>query len=207
MRFRVIGIVALSLFSILFLQSVKNSQDNIEPETLTGNFDFLETKGIFNNNVVYSAETKIIKEQKNTKVLGELTGTKRIEVDLTKQKLYAFIGDVKIYDFLISSGKWGKTPTGTFHIWGKYRYIKMSGGSKALHTYYYLPNVPYVMFFENEEVLAYRGFGLHGTYWHNNFGHPMSHGCVNMKTEEAGLIYNWSDIGTEIVIYGIAPKS
>ncbi|HCR36281.1 hypothetical protein A2130_01300 [Candidatus Woesebacteria bacterium GWC2_33_12] len=207
MRFKVIGIVILSLFTLLFLQSIKNSQANINPKSLTGDFNFSETKGSFNNQIVYSQEVKSINNRKDTKVLGELAGPKRIEIDLTNQKLYAFVGETKIYDFLISSGKWGKTPTGTFHIWGKFRYIKMSGGSKALHTYYYLPNVPYVMFFENEEVPAYRGFGIHGTYWHNNFGHPMSHGCINMKTEEAGLIYELMDIGTEIVIYGVAPES
>ena len=96
----------------------------------------------------------------------------------------------------------------------------MEGGSKAINTYYYLPNVPYVMFFYNDEIPKYRGFGLHGTYWHSNFGYTMSHGCVNMKTEEAGLIYNWAkpdlgnkwsvfaddeNPGTQIVIYGVAP--
>jgi len=99
----------------------------------------------------------------------------------------------------------------------------MSGGSKALHTYYYLPNVPYVMFFSNDQVPAIKGFSLHGTYWHENFGHPMSHGCVNMKTSEAGIIYDWSspqipqgkstirsspeNPGTQIIIYGKTPAS
>jgi lipoprotein-anchoring transpeptidase ErfK/SrfK len=132
----------------------------------------------------------------------------------------AYEGDQQIYNFLISSGKWGRTPTGNFRIWIKLRYTKMEGGSKALNTYYYLPNVPYVMYFYNDEIPKWRGYGLHGTYWHNNFGHPMSHGCINMKTEEAGLLYQWANPnlgdktsdyatednpGTEIVIYGEAP--
>jgi lipoprotein-anchoring transpeptidase ErfK/SrfK len=50
---------------------------------------------------------------------------------------------------------------------------------------YYLPNVPYVMFF-------YKAYSLHGTYWHNNFGQPMSHGCVNLRTEDAQWLYEWS---------------
>jgi len=50
---------------------------------------------------------------------------------------------------------------------------------------YYLPNVPYVMYF-------YKGYSLHGTYWHNNFGTPMSHGCVNMRTEEAKWLFEWT---------------
>ncbi len=154
-------------------------------------------------------------------VLGESNAPKRIEVDLTNQRLYAFEGDRQIYNFLVSTGKWGRTPTGAFQIWSKFRYTKMEGGSKALRTYYYLPNVPYVMFFYNSDVAKYKGFSLHGTYWHKNFGHPMSHGCVNMKTEEVAQLYYWANPdlkgkqsiaassdnpGTNIIIYGDAPK-
>lgn len=158
-------------------------------------------------------------------VLGDETSRdeKRIEIDLTNQKLYAFEGDNKIYEFLVSTGKWGRTPTGEFRIWTKLRYTRMSGGSKALRTYYNLPNVPFTMFFSNNEIPASRGYGIHGTYWHNNFGHPMSHGCINMKNEDVEKIYYWANPvlpegkastaankdnpGTKIVIYGIAPKT
>ena len=78
------------------------------------------------------------------------------------------------------------------------------------------------MYFANDEVPAWRGFGLHGTYWHSNFGHPMSHGCINMKTEEAAQIYYWANPdlknkksinatednpGTPIIIYGKSPAN
>lgn len=137
---------------------------------------------------------------------------KHIEVDLTNQKVYAFEGDKKVYDFLVSTGKWGRTPTGEFHIWTKLKYALMAGGSKALNTYYYLPNVPYTMYFYGDGVSKSQGYGLHGTYWHHNFGHPMSHGCVNMKTEDAKELFSWAaseqedGTGTRIVIYGTAPK-
>lgn len=153
-------------------------------------------------------------------VLGDSTANKRIEIDLTNQRLYAYEGDRKVYDFLVSTGKWGQTPTGTFDIWIKLRYTTMSGGNKALGTYYYLPNVPYTMFFYNQSIPKYRGYGIHGTYWHNNFGHPMSHGCINMKTEEVEQLYYWANPpstkhttyasstnhGTKILIYGKAPN-
>ena len=58
---------------------------------------------------------------------------------------------------------------------------------------YYLPDVPFIMYF-------YKGYGLHGTYWHNNFGQPMSHGCVNMPTPEAEWAYNWAGIGTPVIV-------
>lgn len=148
---------------------------------------------------------------------------KRIEVDLTNQRVYAYEGDRQVYNFLISSGKWGWTPTGEFTIWTKVRSQLMKGGKKELGTYYYLPNVPYVMFFYNKDVHKMRGFSFHGTYWHNNFGHPMSHGCINMKTEDAKTLYEWAtpvvtnpkawstpttaeNPGTRVIIYGKTPK-
>jgi len=196
------------------------SQDPINLDTLTGVFDQTQTEGLYYNAPFLSDANPRSMLAQN--VLGDSTQQKRIEVDLTKQRLYAFEGDRLVYDFLISSGKFGRTPTGTFTIWIKLRYTKMSGGSKELGTYYYLPNVPFTMFFANDEVPAYRGFGIHGTYWHNNFGTPMSHGCINMRTEEAEKIFYWANPvlgdkpsikatednpGTQVIIYGTAPKS
>lgn len=97
----------------------------------------------------------------------------------------------------------------------------MSGGSRALGTYYNLPNVPYTMYFYNEETPKSRGFGIHGAYWHNNFGYPMSHGCINMRIKDVEKLYYWAtpysasnttyateeDPGTPIRIYGVAPGS
>lgn len=162
------------------------------------------------------AESRIAYEP----VLGETTGQKKIFIDLTNQRLYAFQGNQLVYNFLVSTGKWGRTPTGLFQIWVKLRYTLMSGGSKELNTYYYLPNVPYVMYFYNDRIPKIRGYGIHGTYWHNNFGHPMSHGCINMKTEEVAQLYHWAEPdlrgrssiyassdnpGTPVIIFGTAP--
>ena len=193
-------------------------QKNINPESLQDKFDRSAKKPIFNNEEIYSP---IIAQEKTTSVLGESGGEKRIEIDLANQRLYAYEGERQVFNFLISSGKWGRTPTGIFNIWIKLRYTKMEGGSKALRTYYYLPNVPFVMFFYNNEIPKYRGFGIHGTYWHDNFGHPMSHGCINMKTAEVEQLYYWAmpdlrgkssiyasedNPGTPVIIYGTAPR-
>lgn len=153
-------------------------------------------------------------------VLGDTTGdSKRIYVDLSKQKLYAFENNALIYEFSVSSGKpWTPTPTGDFRIWIKLRYTRMQGGSGA--NYYNLPNVPYTMFFYNDKVPKYKGYGIHGAYWHNNFGHPMSHGCVNMREEDVAKLYEWANPpttknvthatkespGTLITIYGSTPQ-
>lgn len=155
-------------------------------------------------------------------VLGDISAEKRIEVDLTNQKVYAYEGERRVYEFTVSTGKWAPTPIGEFRIWAKVRSQKMSGGDKTLGTYYYLPNVPYVMFFSNDNITKMRGFSFHGTYWHENFGHPMSHGCVNMRTADAQTLYEWttplvtnqktwstlaeaSNKGTRVLIYGETP--
>ena len=66
----------------------------------------------------------------------------------------------------------------------------MEGGEGKY--YYNLPNVPYVMYFEGSGIPRYRGYGLHGTYWHNSFGTPRSHGCVNLPTPVAQRLYSWT---------------
>ena len=106
---------------------------------------------------------------------------KWIEVDLTQQVLRAFEDDRLAMEFPVSTGL-PQTPTvaGIFHIQSKYLSIDMYGPG------YYLQDVPYTMAF-------YRGYTIHGTYWHNKFGRPMSHGCVNMKREDAKRLFNWAE--------------
>lgn len=112
-----------------------------------------------------------------------------IDVDLSSQSVYAYEGDQLMNSFRVSTGTW-QTPTvvGTFKIYVKYRYADMSGPG------YYLPDVPYVMYF-------YKGYGLHGTYWHNNFGTPMSHGCVNFSTADAGWVFSFASVGTVVNVH------
>jgi hypothetical protein len=213
------ALIRLILPQLKFLSFV-SPQSAVKLESLTGEFDPTKTKAFFNNNLVIPP-LLANKDKETGPVLGETNKEKRIEVDLTNQRLYGYEGDQKVYEFAVSTGKWGRTPKGRFHIWIKVRYTLMTGGSKTLGTYYYLPNVPYTMFFYNEQIPAWRGFGIHGTYWHDNFGHPMSHGCINMKTEEVELLYYWAkpdltdkksilatkdNPGTEIIIYGDPPN-
>jgi lipoprotein-anchoring transpeptidase ErfK/SrfK len=116
-------------------------------------------------------------------------GARWIDVDLTNQTVYAYQGDTVVNSFLVSTGTWlHPTVTGQYNIYVKYRSAPMSGPG------YYLPNVPYIMYF-------YKGYGLHGTYWHSNFGTPMSHGCVNLRTDEAAWLYNWASVGTLVNVH------
>jgi lipoprotein-anchoring transpeptidase ErfK/SrfK len=122
------------------------------------------------------------------KILGTHTTSsdKWIEVDLTHQRLTAHDGNDIFLEAPISSGLTNPTPTGVYHIWYKALSLKMEGGSKSNNTYYYLPNVPYDMFFSGD-------YGIHGTYWHSNFGFRMSHGCVNTATPIAEKLFYWTD--------------
>jgi lipoprotein-anchoring transpeptidase ErfK/SrfK len=116
-------------------------------------------------------------------------GTRWIDVDLTNQAAYAYEGDTVVNSFLVSTGTWMyPTVTGQYKIYVKYRYADMHGPG------YYLRDVPYVMYF-------YKSYGLHGTYWHHNFGTPMSHGCVNFSIEDAGWLYNWASVGTVVNVH------
>jgi lipoprotein-anchoring transpeptidase ErfK/SrfK len=112
-----------------------------------------------------------------------------IDVDLSQQRVYALSGDTVVNSFVVSTGTW-QTPTvtGKYKVWIKLRSSDMSGPG------YYLPDVPYVMYF-------YKGYGIHGTYWHNNFGTPMSHGCVNLTIPDAEWLYNFSSVGTVVNVH------
>jgi len=164
--------------------------------------------GIYNNKPIIVPNIYLSQDENVNPVLGVKTsrGEKHIYVNLSTQTLSAYEGKNLILQTPVSTGLWGKTPTGEFTIWTKFRSTRMSGGSGA--DYYDLPNIPYVMFFYGDNAPASSGFSLHGTYWHNNFGHTMSHGCVNMKTTDAGKIFEWADApangnkGTKITIYG-----
>jgi len=109
-------------------------------------------------------------------------------VDLSDQRLYAFEGQTLVRQTIVSTGRW-PTPTviGEFKIWIKLESTRMTGPG------YDLPNVPYTMYF-------YQGYGIHGTYWHNNFGTPMSHGCVNLPTPEAQWAFYWAEVGTTVIV-------
>jgi lipoprotein-anchoring transpeptidase ErfK/SrfK len=165
-----------------------------EVATSTGEFDEEATTAIFNNELIDYPKTSLsfnlFNSPKDSEpvVLGTTNsnGEERwIEVSLDEQRVRAWEGNKVVLEFPISSGKWAPTPKGTFNIWYKTRSQVMKGGKKELGTYYYLPNVPNNMFF-------YQGYALHGAYWHNNFGNPMSHGCVNEPLANAAEIFAWA---------------
>ncbi len=106
---------------------------------------------------------------------------KWIEIDVTLQKIVAWEGNTPVMSFIGSTGL-PNTPTvlGEYNVYWKLEKTLMAGAD------YYLPDVPYTMYF-------YGGYAIHGTYWHDNFGQPMSHGCVNLTSDNAQQIFEWAD--------------
>ena len=131
--------------------------------------------------------------QEPTPPIGQF-GPKWVDVNLTTQNMIAFEGQTPVFSSKISSGI-PRHPTvlGIYRIYAKYKATKMEGG-QGTAEYYYLPNVPYTMYF-------YSGYALHGAYWHNNFGQPMSHGCVNLPVDASKWMYDWAPIGTMVVTH------
>lgn len=190
--FRVFVFLA-AILTILVIGETKKSLvvDNAcKPKDLTGEIELGPQTAFFEGLKIPVPE--FVAKVENTKVLGEASAEKWIEVDLSEQKLKAWDGDTLFLETLVSTGlPYFPTPTGEFRIWSKVRATRMEGGTGKY--YYNLPNVPYVMFFENNEVPGARGFSLHGTYWHSDFGKVHSHGCVNLPTSVAEKLYFWAN--------------
>ncbi len=163
-----------------YVNWIKFQKDSSSPEAI-----FLNKKVPYDRSL--ATDLTILGENSN------VDDSKWIEVDLSEQRLYMKQNGNNVGNFLVSTGKWSPTPKGEWRIWTKLRYTRMKGGSKALGTFYDLPNVPYTMYYN-------QGYGIHGAYWHSNFGHPMSHGCVNMKPEEAGVVFNFASVGTRVIV-------
>lgn len=111
-----------------------------------------------------------------------------IVIDLSDSRLYAYDGQAVAAAFAVSAGGPGTaTPVGRFSIGRRFSRQDMSGPD------YYAPDVPWVQYFTGN-------YAIHGTYWHNSFGEPVSHGCVNMRTPDAEWLYFWSAEGTPVEV-------
>jgi lipoprotein-anchoring transpeptidase ErfK/SrfK len=147
---------------------------------------------ITNPNLIFVGQRLKIPKRQTLSVVSKSTWA---QVDISAQKLYLWQGNRVIFSSLVSTGiSRYLTPVGQFRVWGKFLFDHMEGGSKARSDYYYLPNVPWVIYF-------YKDYALHGTYWHRNFGRPMSHGCINLSTPDAKYLYQKLRIGDLVVVH------
>lgn len=121
---------------------------------------------------------------------------KRIVVSRSKQMLYAYEGDTLFMEQSISTGlELTPTPLGTYKVYKMTPSRYMQGPIEGVSDQYYdLPGVPWNLYFTKE------GAVIHGAYWHNHFGEPWSHGCVNVPLDKAKELYLWADIGTLVTV-------
>jgi lipoprotein-anchoring transpeptidase ErfK/SrfK len=170
------------------LSSPIDSSGLSDPEEIAVIPEPTETPGTIIMEIVPNDSTGQSLAIDNTQAQYSLEGKDErwIDVNLSEQRVYVYEGDTLENSFLTSTGL-ADTPTvtGTFNVWIKVRIQDMFGPG------YYLPDVPYVMYF-------YEDYGLHGTYWHDNFGTPMSHGCVNLTIDDAAWLFNWASVGTVV---------
>ena len=111
---------------------------------------------------------------------------KWIQIDLEAQMLTCFEGETAVFSTPVSSGAAGtRTPRGEHHIIRKRHTRRMTGGSGD--GYYDLPGIAFPIYFTQA------GHAIHGTYWHNDFVRPHSHGCVNVTSEDAQWVFRWTE--------------
>jgi lipoprotein-anchoring transpeptidase ErfK/SrfK len=182
--------VVYPLQDAAYLQSNKAVEDAKALEQKIYSFDMTKpitwnSKPV--NNVIPTNLLAELKNQEEENVLGDTSGN-WIEVILSTQTLCFHETNGQTPCWKISSGMpWTPTPTGNFHVWTKIPVQTMQGPG------YFLPGVHWVMYF-------YQAYSTHEAYWHNNFGNPMSHGCVNMTLESSKYIYDRSEVGTLVSV-------
>jgi lipoprotein-anchoring transpeptidase ErfK/SrfK len=124
---------------------------------------------------------------------GAAKPQKTIVISISQQTLWAYKGHQVVLSSYVSTGRTGfDTPVGSFAVLTKLPSQTMEGVIGG--EYYNVPDVPDVMYFTNH------GHALHGTYWHNNFGTPMSHGCVNLPMDVAAWMFQWAPVGMRVEI-------
>lgn len=179
------------------------------PEQLEGYFRSMQAANGFNLDALHEVQLGDLGRQLaqirevNTAPVAQLPGTltwdpaiweRRIEVSLSEQWLTAYEGDLLVFRAPVATGRDGfNTPVGDYAIYSKYDMQTMSGcmGGECWNV----PNIPWVQY-------VVGGVALHGTYWHNNHGTGVrpSHGCINLRIEDAQWLYEWSDVGTRVVV-------
>ncbi len=142
---------------------------------------------------------------------NDIRGRKHIEVSLSEQTLRAYEGDFLVLESLVSTGlEPNTTEVGTFHVRIKYEKQDMSGFTSATGEVvstgdaeegtipsgqqYLVEDVPNILY------INYQAEALHAAYWHDNFGNPTSHGCINLPVDVSDFIFQWAPLGTAVTV-------
>jgi hypothetical protein len=148
-------------------------------------YDFHIKKDLY----VPSHDMRLVPDEELTLLSPEVPDeSKHILIDLKTQLVTAFEDQKLVFSQRCSSGAKGtETPTGEFRTYHKGPSVHMSNEGDAVENIYNLPGVPWCTFFTGA------GNALHGAYWHNDYGRPRSHGCVNLPSEAAKFLYRWTN--------------
>jgi len=141
-------------------------------------------------------QRRIAKVEPNAQRPEGVESDRWISVNLYAQTLTVYEGGELVYATLVSTGLKGWwTRPGVFQVYEKLEADPMEGSFEANRSdYYYLEDVPWILYFDESRA-------LHGAYWHNGYGYPRSHGCVNLSPADAQWIYNWAEVGTYVHVY------
>jgi len=163
-----------------------------EPVKLTGATrpgGFYETR---DGDYIQAAGVRILEQRDSWPSFA--TGTRKwLDISIRQQTLVAYVGRHPVYATLVSTGRGGMgdpekvfaTVRGTFMIHSKHVAATMDGAEDKSDSYNLL-DVPFVQYF-------HKGYALHGTYWHNDFGKVRSHGCVNLAPIDSAWLFEWTD--------------
>jgi len=192
------------------VQYFERAKMEYNPDDMDGFFRSAEAANGFNLNTLFEVRLADIGRQLaalrgvSTAAVAQLPGTatwnpaifnRHIDVDLTQQWLHAYEGDLLVYSAPVATGRDGfNTPTGEYAIYYRLPMQDMFGSMGG--ESWYVPHIPWVQY-------VVGGVALHGTYWHDAHGSGarMSHGCINLRIDDAQWLYEWADIGTTVSIH------
>jgi lipoprotein-anchoring transpeptidase ErfK/SrfK len=163
------------------------------PPTLAGNLTRQPSKATVSADLGKGA-TAVAEIVLPTLTPTEIPGDPFLLVDVSEQKLFAYKGEVLVKEFVVSTGDFLRpTLLGEFDIYNKYEKIDLIGKDNITGEAYYYRDVEYVMQF-------WGAFYIHSVYWHDDFGKPVSNGCVNMRVEDAKWVFEFAPLGTKLKV-------
>jgi lipoprotein-anchoring transpeptidase ErfK/SrfK len=174
---------------------IDNGQEGINVDQTSLDNGLNQFQSALNDHQAYTFPVTLAVQAQGERDLGTSTGGKFVLVDVADYRAYAIDNTTVDRTMVVSTGRPGmETPKGHFTILSKTRLVTMSGCNVKVGCWT-VPNVPNAEFFTKD------GDALHGTYWYVNWGHQnLSHGCVNLQLGDAAWLYDWTQVGTDVIV-------
>lgn len=174
---------------------IDNGQPGVSVDQTSLNNGLGQLQSALNNHQAYTLPVTLAAQAPGERDLGTSTGGKFVLVDVADYRAYAIDNTTVDRTMVVSTGRPGmETPKGHFTILSKTRSVDMSGCNVKVGCWW-VPHVPNAEFFTRD------GDALHGTYWYVNWGHQnLSHGCVNLQLADAAWLYDWTVVGTDVIV-------